>query len=139
MATFPFELVSPEKLLFSGQVQEVGVPGSEGDFGVMAGHAPFIATLRPGILTIHADGGAKRLFVRGGLAEVNPTGLTVLAERAVPVEEIKPEMLRQLIKDAQEDIADARTDEARQRAEAQVTDLKQVLDILVPGEAPLPH
>lgn len=130
MANFTFELVSPERLIFSGQVDSVDVPGSEGDFGVGAGHAPFIATLRPGILTIHGQGAPKRMFVRGGFAEVNGKGLTVLAERATPVEEIHLDQVRQLIKDAQEDLADARSDEAKQKAQSQLSDLQQVLDVL---------
>ena len=87
MASFHFDLVSPEKLLFSGEVDQVDVPGSEGDFGVLAGHAPLIATLRPGILTIYREGGALRVVVNGGFAEVGPTGLTVLADMAVPIED----------------------------------------------------
>ena len=130
MANFTFELVSPEKLLFSGAVKTVDVPGSEGDFGVGAGHAPFIATLRAGILTIHGEGAPKRLFVRGGFAEVNAGGLTVLAERATPLEEINLDAVRQLIKDAEEDLADARSDDARQRADYHLSDLRQVLDVL---------
>src|ERR1700687_1032564 len=88
MATFPFELASPARLVFSGEVEQVDVPGAEGDFGVLAGHAPLIAALRPGILTIRQAGGAKRLYVRDGFAEVNSSGLTVLAEFATPVEEL---------------------------------------------------
>ena len=88
MATFSFELVSPTRLVFSGEVEQVDVPGAEGDFGVLAGHAPFVATLRPGVLTIRDAGGAKRLFVRDGFAEVSAKGLTVLAETAVPVEDL---------------------------------------------------
>src|SRR5258706_48972 len=82
MATFHFDLVSPEKLLFSGEVNQVDVPGSEGDFGVLAGHAPLITTLRPGILVIYGERGALRIVVDGGFAEVGPGGLTVLAEMA---------------------------------------------------------
>ena len=80
MATFQFDLVSPEKLLFSGAVDQVDVPGSEGDFGVLAGHAPLMTTLRPGILVLHREGGALKVVVNGGFAEVNPDGLTVLAD-----------------------------------------------------------
>ena len=87
MASFHLDLVSPEKLLFSGEVDQVDVPGSEGDFGVLAGHAPLIATLRPGILTIYREGGSMRVVVNGGFAEVSPAGLTVLADMAVPVED----------------------------------------------------
>lgn len=139
MATFTFELVSPERLVFSGAVTWVDIPGSEGDFSVGAGHAPFIATLRPGILTVRGEGEAKRLFVRGGFAEANPNGLTVLAERATPVEEIDTAQLRQLIKDAEEDVADAVTDEGRQKASAMLADLKQVADALSQGATASSH
>jgi F-type H+-transporting ATPase subunit epsilon len=116
MAGFPFELVSPSSLVFSGEVQQVDVPGSEGDFGVLASHAPLVSTLRPGVLTIHEGGGAKRYFVREGLAEVNGKGLTVLAETAVPVEELDREVLAAAIKDAEELVSDAKDEEARWKA-----------------------
>ncbi|MGE0061285.1 MAG: F0F1 ATP synthase subunit epsilon [Xanthobacteraceae bacterium] len=99
MATFKFELVSPEKLLFSGDVTQVDVPGIEGDFGVLAGHAPMVATLRPGILTVHGDGGPKKIVVLGGFAEVSPTGLTVVADVADTVEAIDTAMVAQRISD----------------------------------------
>jgi len=83
-----FELVSPEKLVFSGEVSQVDVPGAEGDFGVLEGHAPFVTTLRPGILTVHASGGAQRIVVLGGFAEVSTEGLTVLADVAEAAEDI---------------------------------------------------
>ena len=107
MATFQFDLVSPEKLLFSGEVTQVDVPGTEGDFGVLAGHAPIVTTLRPGILVIYRDGGELRVVVNGGFAEVGPAGLTVLADMAVPVEEFDQAVLAGEIKDTEEDIADA--------------------------------
>ena len=88
MATFHFELVSPEKLLFSGDVEQVDVPGAEGDFGVLAGHAPFVSTLRPGILTVHGAGGEQKIVVLGGFAEVSAEGLTVLVELAETLEDI---------------------------------------------------
>jgi F-type H+-transporting ATPase subunit epsilon len=135
MASLPFELVSPERLVFSGAVSEVVVPGAEGEFGVMAGHAPFIAMLKPGILTIKGEGAAKRYFVRGGFAEVNAAGLTILAEEAKPVEEIDAGALAQHIKDAEEDVRDATSDEARQRAQRQLDDLRQVALALHPGAA----
>jgi len=83
-----FELVSPEKLVFSGEVEQVDVPGAEGDFGVLAGHAPLVTTLRPGILTVHAAGGKQKIVVLGGFAEVSGEGLTVLADVAEAVEDI---------------------------------------------------
>ncbi len=88
MATFHFEIASPERLLFSGEVDQVDVPGSEGDFGVLAGHAPLVAMLRPGILTVTIGGEQQRIVVLGGFAEVGPTGLTVLADVATSVEDI---------------------------------------------------
>ena len=110
MATFHFDLVSPEKLLFSGEVNQVDVPGSEGDFGVLAGHAPLVTTLRPGILVIYGERDALRIVVGGGFAEVGPAGLTVLADMAVPVDEFDVAQLAGVIKDTEEDVADE-TDE----------------------------
>jgi F-type H+-transporting ATPase subunit epsilon len=81
-----FELVSPEKLVFSGDVEQVDVPGADGDFGVLEGHAPFVTTLRPGIITVHGAGSAQQIVVLGGFAEVSAEGLTVLADTAQAVE-----------------------------------------------------
>jgi F-type H+-transporting ATPase subunit epsilon len=106
MATFHFDLVSPEKLLFSGDVSQVDLPGTEGDMGVLAQHAPLVTTLRPGILVIYDEGGQQRVVVNGGFAEVGPAGLTVLADMAVPVDEFDVEMLAGTIKDTEEDVAD---------------------------------
>jgi F-type H+-transporting ATPase subunit epsilon len=97
MATLHFELVSPEKLLFSGEVEQVDVPGSEGDFGVLAGHAPLVTTLRPGILTVHGAGGKQQIVVLGGFAEVSAEGLTVLADAAEAVESIDRGMITERI------------------------------------------
>jgi F-type H+-transporting ATPase subunit epsilon len=88
MATFHFDLVSPEKLAFSGEVDQVDVPGVEGDFGVLAGHAPVVAAIRPGILTITTGGKHEKIIVLGGLAEVSDKGLTVLADVATSVKEL---------------------------------------------------
>jgi F-type H+-transporting ATPase subunit epsilon len=92
-----FELVSPEKLVFSGEVDQVDVPGAEGDFGVLEGHAPFVTTLRPGILTVHGGGTAQRIVVLGGFAEVSAAGLTVLADVAEAVEGIDRGMIAERI------------------------------------------
>lgn len=116
MATFSFELVSPTRLVFSGEVEQVDVPGAEGDFGVLAGHAPFVSTLRPGVLTIRDAGGARRLFVRDGFAEVSGKGLTVLAETAVPLENFDRDAFAQAIKDAESAVAAAKDDAARWKA-----------------------
>ena len=88
MATFHFDLVSPEKLAFSGEVDQVDVPGVEGDFGVLAGHASVVAAVRPGILTISAGGTHQKVIVLGGLAEMSENGLTVLADVATSVEDL---------------------------------------------------
>ncbi len=88
MATFHFDLVSPEKLAFSGEVDQVDVPGWEGDFGVLAGHAPLVAAIRPGILTIITGGQKQKVIVLGGLAEVSDDRLTVLADVATSIDEL---------------------------------------------------
>jgi F-type H+-transporting ATPase subunit epsilon len=124
MAEFHFDLVSPERLVFSGEVEQVDVPGSEGDFGVLAHHAPLIAMLKPGILTVRSPGEAKRIVVVGGFAEVNDEGLTVLADMAVPVEEFDRASLASEIKDTEEDLADAADDAARDKAREKLDQLK---------------
>jgi F-type H+-transporting ATPase subunit epsilon len=124
MATFHFELVSPEKLIFTGDVDQVDVPGEEGEFGVFAGHAPYVATLKPGVLTIHGEGEPKRIVVYGGMAEMGSQGLTVLAEQAVPVAELDPDMVAQSIKNAEEDVADAENDVARDKARSRLEQLQ---------------
>jgi F-type H+-transporting ATPase subunit epsilon len=88
MATFHFDLVSPEKLAFSGEVDQVDIPGAEGDFGVLAGHAPVVAAIRPGILTVTVGGTHQKIIVLGGLAEMSDKGLTVLADVATSIEEL---------------------------------------------------
>jgi F-type H+-transporting ATPase subunit epsilon len=88
MPTFHFDLVSPEKLAYSGEVDQVDVPGVEGDFGVLAGHAPVVAAVRPGILTVTAGGAQQKIIVLGGLAEVSEKGLTLLADVATSLQEL---------------------------------------------------
>jgi F-type H+-transporting ATPase subunit epsilon len=88
MATFHFDLVSPEKLAFHGEVDQVDVPGVEGDFGVLAGHAPVVAVIRPGILTVTSGSTQQKIIVHGGLAEVSDKGLTVLADVATSLEDL---------------------------------------------------
>jgi F-type H+-transporting ATPase subunit epsilon len=123
---FKFELVSPERLLVSGDVEQVLVPGAEGDMTVLAKHAPVLTTLRPGLLDIGFPGGqSQRFFIRGGFAEVNPAGLTVLAETAIDLDELKAEQLAQAIKDAEEDVTDL-TGEAADRAQTKLDHLRQV-------------
>jgi F-type H+-transporting ATPase subunit epsilon len=124
MATFHLDLVSPEKLLFSGDVDQVDVPGSEGDFGVLAGHAPLIATMRPGILTVYRSGEALKIVVNGGFAEVAPNGLTVLAEQAVPAQDFDPTILTGEIKSTEQNAAAAKNDSQRDKLTHRVDQLK---------------
>ena len=102
MATFHFELVSPEKIAFSGEADQVDVPGAEGDFGVFAGHAPLISLLRPGVVTVHAGGEQTRLVVLGGFAEVGPDGLTLLADVATSIEDLDRAALQRQIAEMEE-------------------------------------
>jgi F-type H+-transporting ATPase subunit epsilon len=125
MATFHFELTSPERLVFSGEVEHVVVPGSEGEFGVLASHAPLIAMLRPGILTILGPN-ERRFVVRGGFAEVNPEGLTVLADFAAAVEDLDRDVLAGQIKNLEEDVANAADGQRRDRAAQRLDQLKTV-------------
>jgi F-type H+-transporting ATPase subunit epsilon len=126
-----FELVSPERLLMSDEVRQVTIPGTEGDFTVLAGHAPVLSTIRPGVVNVVDGGGAdNRIFVRGGFAEVSPTGLTVLAEEAIPLADLDAEALAQQIRNAEEDVADASSDEARRRASESLDHLRQLQGVL---------
>ncbi|MEE4212186.1 MAG: ATP synthase F1 subunit epsilon [Parvularcula sp.] len=101
-----FSLVSPERELFSGQVDAVAVPGTEGTFEVRAGHAPLMATLSPGILEVHDGGQVRRTFVKGGFADVSASGLTILAERAINDTELQGEVLTNERRDAEAVLAD---------------------------------
>ncbi|MBO0905493.1 F0F1 ATP synthase subunit epsilon [Jiella sonneratiae] len=124
--SFQFELVSPEKLLMSEAVTAVSIPGSEGFFTVMAKHAPVMSTIKPGIVTVTKDGGGEeRIFVRGGFADVNENGLTLLAEHAEPADKVDMAALDQSIKDAEEDVADAADPEVKARAQHRLDQLKE--------------
>jgi F-type H+-transporting ATPase subunit epsilon len=106
MATFHFDLVSPEKLTFSGEVDQVDIPGTEGDFGVLAGHAPIVAAVRPGILTIITGGTKQKIIVLGGLAEMSEGGLTVLANVATEIEELDKAKFATTIAEMQEKLSE---------------------------------
>lgn len=124
---FNFELVSPERLLFSEQVTAVVVPGTDGEFTVMAKHAPLMTTLKAGVVDATlASGGSKRIFVRGGFADVSPTGFTLLAEEAMPIEDLKADVLATQIKDAEEDLADAVGEAKKQSAQGKLDQLKEL-------------
>ena len=127
MASFAFELVSPERLLFGGDVESVVVPGTEGEFTVLKDHAPLMSTLKPGVVTVTETGAKEtRLFVRGGFADVAPTGLTILAESAVPVEQLDSAKLDAEIQNAREDVSDASSDETRRLAQEKLDQLNEL-------------
>jgi F-type H+-transporting ATPase subunit epsilon len=106
MATFHFDLVSTEKLAFSGEVDQVDIPGVEGDFGVLAGHAPVVAAMRPGILTVIAGGSRQKIIVLGGIAEVSAKGLTVLADVATSLDELDRAEFADTIADMQNKLSE---------------------------------
>lgn len=117
MAAFHLELVSPEKLVFSGEVEAVAVPGTEGEFTVLKDHAPLIAMMKPGVVVIEEAPAKKlRLFVPGGFAEVAPSGLTILADKALPLAELDAATLDAEVGNVEEEIAGAKGDEARRMA-----------------------
>jgi F-type H+-transporting ATPase subunit epsilon len=126
MARFHFDLVSPERLLFSGEVDQVDVPGSEGDFGVLAGHAPLIAMLRPGIVSVLGAGAPTRIVVADGYAEVNPAGLTILAELATPLDEFDRTRLDTQISDTEDDVVDMPEGRQRDRLRRRLDQLRQL-------------
>ena len=113
-----FELVSPEKLLISAEVDMVLVPGAEGDFGVLPGHSLLICGIRPGVLEVHNYGKVEeRIFVSGGIAEATPERCTVLAEQAVPVGELDVKEIESRINDLRDDIDTSTNDDDRKTAE----------------------
>ena len=124
-----FELVSPEKLLLSEPVEMVVVPGVEGDFGVLPGHAPFVSNVRPGVIAVFAESKVvQRIFVAGGFAEVTPERCTVLADEATPLEQVTAEQLVERQRTAERDLVDAATDAekaAAQKALAVAKDLQR--------------
>lgn len=124
--TFTFELVSPEKVLLSGQAEQVQLPGSEGDMTILPNHAPLISTLRPGVIDVVRSEGRARIFVRQAFAQVEPDRLTVLAEKAYDVSELKGETLSAEISSAEKDLADAKTDEQRLVANQALTALAEL-------------
>ena len=126
MATFPFELVAPERVLFSGDVEAVMLPGTEGDMTVLPGHAPVMTALKTDFLVINTVGsGGERILVRGGFADISASGVTVLAERALPAQDLSPEAIdreilqAEMARDATEDFS------AKQAADAAIAQLRE--------------
>ena len=124
---FQFELVSPERLLMSEKTSQVVVPGSEGQFTVLIGHAPVMTTLRPGIVDVTlAAGKRERIFVRGGFADVNAGGLTILAEQAIPLADLSADAIAKEIHDAEDDVADAKDETTKSAAALKLSQLREV-------------
>ena len=123
-----FELVSPERLLLDMEADRVTVPGTEGYFGVLSGHAPVMSAIRPGLVEVLADGQTSRHYIKGGFAEVTPDGLVILAEQAIDISELDRADLQQRLKDAQEDLEDAQDDQERSQAEADIKELTRLLE-----------
>lgn len=124
--TFRFELVSPERVLMSIDAEQVVVPGSDGEFTVLAGHVPVVSTLVPGVLNVTAGSVHKRLFVKSGFAEVDPARLTVLAEKAYDVDDMSAATIAEELKSAEAELAAAKADEAKRMADTLVGELKRL-------------
>lgn len=131
MATFHFDFVGPERSLYSGEVESVQLPGTEGEMTVLAGHAPVLTSLRVGVIVVtERQNSGKRIYVRGGFADIGPTSVTVLAERAAPIEELTPESLdkdieaAELQRDATEDL------QKREEWNAQIVQLQETKNLL---------
>lgn len=132
--SFTFELVSPERLMVSEKVTQVVVPGLSGYFTVMANHAPTMATLVPGVVHVTPENGAKQDYVVfGGFVDVTPDGCTLLAESALPVKEIDADTLDQRIRDAREDLEDAKDDDSKAKAHALLDQLTTLQGALLPA------
>ncbi|GLS43496.1 F0F1 ATP synthase subunit epsilon [Methylobacterium brachythecii] len=131
MATFHFDFVGPERTLYSGEVQAVQLPGTEGEMTVLPKHAPVLTTLKVGVITVtETSGSGKRIYVQGGFADIGPESVTVLAERAAPIEEVNPAMLDKEIEQAELD-RDATTDLGkREQLNAQIVQLQEAKKVL---------
>ena len=125
-ATFTFELVTPERLLLSEPAEQVVVPGSEGDFAVLVGHAPVISTLRPGVIEITLPQGRQRIFVKKGVAEADPERLTVLAQTAVAIDDLDAGRLAGELKAAEAEVTEAKDDQSKRMAEMLVDVLRRL-------------
>lgn len=130
--TLKLEIVSPERLLKDATAAQVVVPGTDGDFAVLPAHAPMMSTIRPGVIEIFAtDGGeAERLFVKGGLAQVSPDGLTLLAEETIDLGSVDTAALAQKISDTREDIEDAKDDVEKAAFEKELTWMLALQDVV---------
>ncbi|PSJ52603.1 F0F1 ATP synthase subunit epsilon [Kumtagia ephedrae] len=131
---FKFELVSPERLLVSEDVESVVIPGTEGEMTVMANHAPVMSTIKPGVVTVNpVSGSPERYVVFGGFADILPSGCTLLAESAVPVKDIDKADIARRIQEAREDLADAKDHASRTKAEEFLQQLTTLEGAILPA------
>lgn len=124
--TFNFALVTPEKMLVEGEAEQAVVPGADGDFAVLAGHAPVVSTLRPGILEIKLTDGERRVFVKKGVVEAEPASLTILAQMAIAIEDLDAETIASELKDAEAELEAAKDDSSVMMAETLIDQLKRL-------------
>ena len=128
--TIAFELVSPDRLLISEDVEMVVIPGTEGDFGVLVDHQPMISSVRPGILEVHKEGAElRRIFVSGGFAEVTGDRCVVMTEEALPLDEVERDDIELRIKDGEEDLEAAKTDHQRHAILIRLETLRNLLEV----------
>ena len=125
-----FDLVAAEARVFQGEVDMVVVPGSEGDFGVLAGHAPFMSTIRSGAIAIHDGADVRRTFIHGGFAEVTPAGLTILAEEAIDIADVDPAEVERQLTEAREDLGQARDDDETREAQNRIEKFEALLQTI---------
>lgn len=125
-----FDLVAPEARVFQGEVDMVVVPGSEGDFGVLAGHAPFMSTIRSGAIAIHDGAEVRRTFIHGGFAEVTPAGLTILAEEAIDIADVDPADVERQLTEAREDLGQARDEDETREAQNRIEKFEALLQTI---------
>jgi len=125
MAKLNFSLVSPERELFTGEVDQVDIPGTEGDFGVFPEHSPMMAAIRTGAITVYESNKSTQYFVQGGFADVTPDGLTVLAEKALPMDEMNGEMIKDMMAEIEANLA-SQEGEAALAAQQDMASLKAI-------------
>ncbi len=130
--TLHYEIVSPERLLKDAEAAMIVVPGMEGDFAALPNHAPMMSTIRPGVVEIYETegGNAERLFVKGGLAQISHSGLTILAEETLSLDDVDSADLDKKIADVREDIEDAKDDVERAGLEKELAWMTALADIV---------
>ena len=125
-----FDLVSPEQRVFAGEVDQVVVPGADGEFGVLAGHAPFMSTIRSGAIAIHVGGDVTRTFIHGGFAEVTSEGLTILAEEAIDLASVDAADVERELTEAREDLGQARNEDETRDAQGRIEKFEALLQTI---------